>query len=323
MAAVGGNDRILAYGLFGAVVTVLYGVMCVTTTPPMHHTMYQIASKNDKVTLHGPGVHFQPLPRPLCRAIHVKTALDIDRVNNIRVGASDGTELVFNTIEVGNKPHAPMDIINLVDRYGEDWEWTVLYDQVHYLMSTICSKMTSHEIAIEKFDQLDDLLMDGLRTIQTKLDTRVDIVNVRVYKPTLPPALAAAYAAQAEQKALHKVEVEKNAKIAQENTNAMLVSKGQHDREAAAHANRVSMERAAHDSTMAMDRERADAEAYAAERRAEANARLHTPAYLELKRSEALLANAKIITGDAANALFANMLHFNNDIHNKDDMNST
>jgi len=197
----------------------------------------------------------------------------------------------------------------------------VLYDQVHYLMSTICSKMTSHEIAIEKFDQLDDLLMEGLRGIQTKLDTRVDVVSVRVYKPTLPPALAAAYAAQAEQKALHKVEVEKSAKIEQENANALLASRGKHERAAAEHANRVSMERAAHDSAMAMDRERADTEAYAAAKRAEANALLHTPEYLELKRSEALLANAKIITGDAANALFAKMIGFS-DSHNKQDTDS-
>lgn len=302
------SEKLLYSGIFGAAVAILYGLMCISTTPPMHHTMYQIASKNDLVTLHGPGVHFLRLPPPLCRAIHVKTALDIDRVNNIRVGASDGTELVFETIEVGNKPHAPIDIINLVDRYGEDWEFTVLYDQVHYLMSTICSKMTSHEIAIEMFDQLDDMLMDGLRAIQKKLETNVEITNVRVYKPTLPAALAKAYAAQAEQKALHKVEVEKNAKIAQENTNAMLVSQGKHERVAAEHANQVSMERAAHDSAMAMDRERADTEAYANAKRAEANALLHTPEYLELKRDEALLANAKIITGDAANALFSKIL---------------
>lgn len=59
-------------------------------------------------------------PAPFSRAIHVKTALDVDRVTGIKVGAKDGTELVFESIEIGNKPTAPDKIISLVDRLARN-----------------------------------------------------------------------------------------------------------------------------------------------------------------------------------------------------------
>lgn len=144
-------------------------------------------------------------------------------------------------------------------------------------------------------------------------------MNVRVYKPKLPKALATAYALQAEEKALHKVEIEKNAKIQQQNLNKLLKAKGEHDVTAAEHQNQISMKRDTHESQMQMERktheaqmktqrERADTEAYVAAKKAESNGLLHTPEYIELKRTEALLKNAKIITGDSANALFAKLI---------------
>merc|ERR1711871_511394 len=290
----------------GAVAVVATIFATLTQTPPMHHTMYQTMGKNDLSTCNPPGVHMLPLPRPFSRAIHVKTALDVDRVTDIKVGAKDGTELVFESIEIGNKPEAPEKIISLVDRFGEDWERTILYDQVHYIMSTICSRMTSHEIAIEKFDQLDDLLAEGLRTIQRDWATSVEILSVRVYKPTLPMGLQSAYAAQAEQKAQHKVEIERNAKIKQENLNKMEKAMGENERAKAEHANKILMEKVAHASKIAMRREAADVEAHAALKQAEANKLLHTPEFLALKKSEAMFHNAKqIISGDAASALLA------------------
>merc|ERR1719240_536808 len=166
--------------------------------------------------------------------------------------------------------------------------------------------MTSHEIAIEKFDQLDDMLMDGLQKIQRDWETSVEILSVRVYKPTLPRALQEAYAAQAEQKAQHKVEIERNAKIKQENLNKMEKAMGDFERTKAEHANKIQMEKAAHDNKMAMRRETADVEAHAARKQAEANKLLHTPEFLALKKSEAMFHNAKqIISGDAASALLA------------------
>jgi hypothetical protein len=187
-------------------------------------------------------------------------------------------------------------------------------------MSTICSRMTSHEIAIEKFDQLDDLLAEGLRKIQTDWKTSVEILSVRVYKPTLPIGLQSAYAAQAEQKAQHKVEIERNAKIKQENLNKMEKATGDFERtkaehankiqmEKAAHANKIQMEKAAHDNEMAMRREVAEVEAHTLLKQAEANKRLHTPEFLALKKSEAMFNNAKqIISGDAASAFLAKFL---------------
>jgi len=292
-----------------AAVAVVSVLLSITVTPPMHHTMYQTMGKNNLQLCDSPGLHLLPLPRPLSRAIHVKTALDVDKVSMIKVGAQDGTELTFEQIEIGNKPKAPSDIISLVDRYGEDWERTVLYDQVHYIMSTVCARMTSHEIAIEKFDTLDDLLREELQKIQRDWETSVEILSVRVYKPTLPRVLAEAYAAQAEQKAHYKVEIERNVKIKQENLNKMEKASGDYERAKAEHANQIQMNKAAHDNEMTMQREIAEMEANASKMRAEANQLLHTSEFLELKKYEAMLTNTKqIITGDAASALFAKII---------------
>merc|ERR1719240_115022 len=169
--------------------------------------------------------------------------------------------------------------------------------------------MTSHEIAIEKFDQLDDMLMDGLQKIQRDWETSVEILSVRVYKPTLPRVLAEVYAAQAEQKAHYKVEIERNVKIKQENLNKMEKASGDYERAKAEHANQIQMKKVAHDNEMTMQREIAEMEANATKMRAEANQLLHTSQFLELKKYEAMLTNTKqIITGDAASALFAKIL---------------
>ena len=72
--------------LICAVATVAGLALCTTVTPPMHHSMYQTLGKNDPSTLHPPGVHLLPMPRPFSRSIHVKTALDVDKVTDIKVG---------------------------------------------------------------------------------------------------------------------------------------------------------------------------------------------------------------------------------------------
>ena len=95
----------------------------------------------------------------------------------------------------------------------------------------------------------------------------------------------------------------------QENLNKMEKASGDHERTKAEHATQIEMKKAGHDNEMQMQREIVEMEANSTKMRAEANQLLHTPQYLELKKYESMLNNAKqIISGDAASALFAKLL---------------
>ncbi len=210
----------------------------------------------------------------------------------------------------------------VVSRFGAHYDQKCIYDQVKYLISTICSEHTSHELAISKFNLLDDMLLDHLRSIQKEWHTNVQIVNVRVYKPLLPKSLAAAYQQQATERALKKAKVEELARITQENLNKQEITKGRLEREAAENeaeiAKQISSKRGeakkkeienqiklgAADTEAQRIRKLAEANAYAVQQLAEANAQKHTPRYLELKKYEAMLHSAKII-GDPAKVLLS------------------
>jgi len=88
----------------------------------------------------------------------------------------------------------------------------------------ICSKHSAHEIAITKFDQIDDLLIEFLRAENERQQTGLQINFVRPSRPELPASLDLHYLAIAEEKTLKKVLEEKKERIMIEKDSEMLIS---------------------------------------------------------------------------------------------------
>ena len=95
---------------------------------------------------------------------------------------------------------------------------------VFHQISVICSKLAAHEIAIEKFDQIDDLLIDFLRSENERQNTGLQVNFVRPARPELPSSLETHYLAIAEEKTLKKVLEEKKERIAIEKDSEMLIA---------------------------------------------------------------------------------------------------
>merc|ERR1712228_1154729 len=238
-------------------------------------------------------------------------------------GAKDGTNIEFPSIEIGNT--LPIDKAHaVVKEYGADYDQFLVYKQVQYVTNGLCSQFTSHEIAIEKFNIMDDHIKEQLEEIQTELNTGLKIGFVRIAKPNLPAHLSDAYQRQAKERALKKAKEEEFKRIQQENLNEeekvrgvsqrtilqaqkqneINIAKKKSEQEQAAIANAMNLEAAKTEA--AIIRENAKAKADAIKSEADANEKLLTEAYLTLKKYESMLKNSKLIFGDVPNNVFLN-----------------
>ena len=69
----------------------------------------------------------------------------------------------------------------------------MIYDKIHHEINQFCSKHSLHEVYIEKFDKLDEHLVDVLQANANKWAPGIEIIAVRITKPTIPKELIKNY----------------------------------------------------------------------------------------------------------------------------------
>merc|ERR1712062_802973 len=171
---------------------------------------------------------------------------------------------------------------------------------------------------------MDDHIKEQLEEIQSELKTGLKIGFVRIAKPTLPAHLSDAYQQQAKERALKKAKMEESKRIQQENLNEEEKVRGKASRELlqAEKKNEINMAKKKSEQAQqsisnemkleaaktmaAITIENAKANAQAFKEEALANQKLLTKEYLEMKRYEAMMANAKMIFGNVPNNVFLN-----------------
>jgi hypothetical protein len=115
--------------------------------------------------------YFNPLTTSI---VLVETRPQTDTVKNIHCGTNDGVKVVIKTIEIGNQ--LPSEhVYNTVTRFGPDYDKYLVTDLVNHQMSAICSKHSAHELAISKFDQIDDLLMEFVQSENKRQNTGLNV----------------------------------------------------------------------------------------------------------------------------------------------------
>ena len=220
----------------------------------------------------------------------------------------------FQTVEVGNHLNAD-NVYPTVKRFGENYDTYLIKDKVRHQINVICSGMTSQEIYIEKFDQLDDQLRDFLQTENNKLNTGISVDFVRLSKPTLPEALQKNYDKIANEKTALKALMEEKKRLAQENENKIMVAKaeGEAERIKAEKKNQILVEQkkaaeevAQIENRIHTEKEKAIADAvhYSKSKQAEGNTKLLTKEYVQLESAKALANNAKHYFGEIPKTLF-------------------
>jgi regulator of protease activity HflC (stomatin/prohibitin superfamily) len=144
-----------------------------------------------------PGYNFYfPL---LTRYEMVQVTVQTDQVIEIPCGTSGGVMIYFDKIEVVNrldKNHVYETVKNYTKEYDKIW----IYDKIHHEINQFCSKHTLHEVFIEKFESLDEDLIQVLQKDLKEWVPGLEILSIRVTKPRIPAKIKTTFEAMEAEK---------------------------------------------------------------------------------------------------------------------------
>lgn len=258
------------------------------------------------------------LKSPITRVEEVQITMQKDTVHDIPCGTRGGVMTSFERVTVVNM--LPREhVLETVKQYGTNYDRTWIFDKVHHEMNQFCSVHTLQEVYIDKFDTVDDRLREALQHDCLKYNTGIQIIAVRVTKPTVPLAI---------QKNYEKIEEEKTKMmIASEHQKVVEIEAETEKRRAKIEAEKVAevsyirkqqeiMEQEGSRNVsmildamhLAKERAVADAHAYRLNMEAEANTKLLTDQFLEYTRTMAIANQTKIYFGDKIPSMFSSSM---------------
>ncbi|EOY01713.1 SPFH/Band 7/PHB domain-containing membrane-associated protein family [Theobroma cacao] len=141
-------------------------------------------------TITEPGFH---LKMPLITQHEpVLVTLQTDQVRDIPCGTKGGVMINFEKIEVVNRLRKEYVYETLLN-YGVHYDNTWIYDKIHHEINQFCSSHTLQQVYIDVFDQIDEKMKDALQGDCTRYAPGIEILSVRVTKPTIPESIRRNY----------------------------------------------------------------------------------------------------------------------------------
>jgi len=257
-------------------------------------------------TITDPGFH---LKMPLITHYEpVQVVLQTDQVRDIPCGTKGGVMINFEKIEVVNRLRKDYVYETLLN-YGVHYDNTWIYDKIHHEINQFCSSHSLQQVYIDVFDQIDEKMKDALQGDCTRYAPGIEIISVRVTKPTIPESIRRNFEQMEEERTKVLIAVERQRVVEKEaeTKKKMAISEAEKN----ANVSKIIMEQklTEKESTrqqqqienqiyMAREKSLADADFYRVMKEAEANKLKLTPQYLELKFIEAIADNTKIFFGD-------------------------
>lgn len=144
-----------------------------------------------------PGLHFRVPFLDTYAAIQV--TLQTDKVTDIPCGTKGGVTITFAKVEVVNKL-SKHHVHETMKEYGVNYDYIWIFDKIHHEINQFCSRHTLQEVYIDKFDQVDDIMKEALQQDCTKHAPGVNILSVRVTKPSIPDSIVANFKAMEEER---------------------------------------------------------------------------------------------------------------------------
>lgn len=242
--------------------------------------------------------HFEPM----------QVTLQTDLVRDIPCGTKGGVMINFAKIEVVNrlkKDYVHDTLLN----YGVQYDNTWIYDKIHHEINQFCSAHSLQQVYIDMFDQIDERMKDALQDDCTKYAPGIEIISVRVTKPSIPESIRRNFEQMEEErtKVLIAMEKQRVSEKEAETHKKIAISEA----EKYAHVSTIQMEQKLMEKDSARKQEEisnamylarekslADANFYKTMKEAEANKLKLTPQFLELKFIEAITNNTKIFFGN-------------------------
>nr|GMD28653.1 erlin-2-B [Ipomoea batatas]GME13838.1 erlin-2-B [Ipomoea batatas] len=257
-------------------------------------------------TITNPGFHLK-LP-VITQFEPIQVTLQTDLVRDIPCGTKGGVMINFEKIEVVNrlrKEHVYDTLLN----YGVNYDNTWIYDKIHHEINQFCSSHSLQQVYIDMFDQIDEKMKDALQADCTRYAPGIEIISVRVTKPTIPESIRRNFQHMEEErtKVLISVERQRVAEKEAETQKKIAISEAEKN----AHVSKIQMEQKlmekdsarkeeeiANAMYLAREKSLADAAYYRTMKEAEANRLKLTPQFLELKFIEAITNNSKMFFGN-------------------------
>ncbi|KAJ6318052.1 hypothetical protein OIU76_013571 [Salix suchowensis] len=257
-------------------------------------------------TITDPGFH---LKMPLITQYEpVQVTLQTDQVRDIPCGTKGGVMINFEKIEVVNRLGKGYVYETLLN-YGVQYDKTWIYDKIHHEINQFCSSRTLQEVYIDVFYQIGEKMKDALQGDCTRYAPGIEIISVRVTKPTIPQSIRRNFEHMEEERSKVLISIERQRVVEKEaeTTKKIAISEAEKN----AKVSKILMEQKLMEKDSARQQQEignqmymahenilADAAFYRAMKEAEANKLKLTPQFLELKFIEAIANNTKIFFGD-------------------------
>ena len=129
---------------------------------------------------YSPGPHLKNPFFDKCE--QVRHTVQTDSVDDVPCGTASGVLINFKKIEVVNRLDRNW-LLPTVRNYTANYDQTWIYDKIHHEMNQFCSRNTLQQVYIEKFETIDDYLVQQLRQDLSKWAPGIEIIAVRVTKP--------------------------------------------------------------------------------------------------------------------------------------------
>ncbi|KAL6012002.1 hypothetical protein ACLOJK_002472 [Asimina triloba] len=225
---------------------------------------------------------------------------DTSIVRDIPCGTKGGVMISFDKIEVVNRLHKEYVYETLLN-YGVTYDKTWIYDKIHHEINQFCSAHT--------LQQIDEKMKEALQGDCTRYAPGIEIISVRVTKPTIPASIKRNFEMMEEERtkvlismekqrvAEKEAETHKKIALTEAEKNA-LVSKILMEQKLMEKNSAKRQQEIENEMYMAHEKSLADASFYRVMKEAEANRLKLTPEFLELKFIEAIANNSKIFFGD-------------------------
>ncbi|GAB2214489.1 hypothetical protein Drorol1_Dr00018840 [Drosera rotundifolia] len=311
----GGGAHSFLLESFVALAVIFFSIMALSSTHNSLTIIHQVPEGHVGVywrggallqTITNPGFHVK---LPLITSFEpIQVTLQTDMVRDIPCGTKGGVMINFTRIEVVNRLRKGY-VYDTLLQYGVHYDNTWIYDKIHHEINQFCSSHSLQQVYIDMFDQIDERMKEALQVDCTRYAPGIEIISVRVTKPTIPNTVKRNFEAMEEErtKVLIAVEKQKVAEKEAETQMKMAISEA----EKKASVSRIMMEQmlmekesaqrqAEIDNQMYLAREKSlsDANFYKVMKEAEANKLKLTPEFLELRFIESIANNSKIFFGD-------------------------
>ncbi|KAH7287321.1 hypothetical protein KP509_32G049800 [Ceratopteris richardii] len=122
----------------------------------------------------------------------IQVTLQTDEVKNIPCGTKGGVMIYLKKFEVVNrlrKEYVYETILNYGGKYDKTW----VYDKIHHEINQFCSAHSLQEEYIDKSDQIDEIMKEAIQRDCTRYAPGIEIISVRVTKPSIPRTIARNY----------------------------------------------------------------------------------------------------------------------------------